>query len=383
MRLVTPFSACLLALAGCGKKASPPAPPPPAVTVAHPLQQQVVDWDEFVGHFEAVSSVDVRPRVTGYLTRIAFRDGQVVHAGDLLFAVDPRPYQALLDQAKANAASAAATLSNAQVELKREQSLSGAGAGSAQDLETRRTALSTAQAGVGAAQAAVRQAALNLSFTRVTAPITGRASDRKFAAGNLVTQDQTVLTTLVSLDPIRFLFTGSEEAYLKYQRENAAGTRPSSRRAPNPVLIQIEGENAYRIRGRMDFVDNTVDPQSGVIRGRAVVPNPGYLLTPGLFGHMRLLGSGAYQALLVPEQAVATDQARQIVYVVGPDGKLATRVVELGQAIGNLRVIRSGIKAEDSIVIDGLTSAKAGAKVRATQGHIDPPPPGTIPQPGQ
>ncbi|MBE7217738.1 MAG: efflux RND transporter periplasmic adaptor subunit [Caulobacteraceae bacterium] len=373
------LAAALFALSACHKKAEPP--PPPLVTVSHPLQREVVDWDDFVGHFEAVDSVDVRPRVSGYLQSIGFRDGEMVHAGQVLFLIDPRPYQAALDQARGQEARAEATLADARVELDRAQKLYAAHATSQQDLQTRQATVGTAQADVIAAQAAVRTAALNLGFTRVTAPLSGRASDRKVAPGNLVAADTTVLTSVVSVDPIRFLFNGSEAAYLKYQRANLAGTRTSSRSAANPVEIRIDGAPGYTVKGRMDFVDNQLDPQSGTIRGRAVAPNPNGLLSPGLFGHMRLLGSGPYRALLIPDAAVQADQARQVVDVVGPDGKVAARVVETAQLVDGLRVISKGLKPDDQVIIDGLGAAKAGTKVRTQDGRITPPDPGASPEP--
>jgi RND family efflux transporter MFP subunit len=351
-----------LALTGCGKKPAP-APPLATVVVAHPMQQQVVDWDDFVGRFEAVDSVDVRPRVSGYLQTIAFHDGDIVRKGQLLFVIDPRPYQAALDNARGQEAHAQATLHNAEVELKRAQGLYAAHAISEQELETRVAAQAQAAADLLAAQGTVKTAALNLSFTRIASPVAGRVSDRRYAVGNLVTQDSTILTNVVTIDPIRFSFEGPESLYLKYDRENEAGTRRSSRVIANPVLIRLQDEASYRWKGRMDFVDNTLDTQSGTIRGRAVVDNPRHFLTPGMFGHLRLLGSGAYTALLVPDQAVATDQTRQIVYVVGADGKVAQRLVTPGALVNGLRIIREGLKPDDFVVVDGLQSAKPGNKV--------------------
>ncbi len=375
---VAAVAALSLGAAGCKKKAEPP--PPPLVTVAHPVQRDVVDWDDFVGHFEAVDSVDVRPRVSGYLQSIGFRDGELVRRGQVLFVIDPRPYQAALDQARGQAARADATLADARVELLRAQRLYEAHATSQQDVQTRQTTVGTAQADVIAARAAVATAALNLGFTRVTAPLDGRVSDRKVAPGNLVTADTTLLTSIVSVDPIRFTFVGSEAAYLKYERANEAGTRVSSRSAPNPVEIRVEGQEGYPVKGRMDFVDNVVDPTSGTIRGRAVASNPGGRLTPGLFGHMRLLGSGPYHALLIPDEAVQADQSRQTVDVMGRDGKVEARVVQPAQLVDGLRVIAHGLKPEDLVIIDGLGSAKAGAKVRTKEGRITAPSPGSSPE---
>ena len=369
-----------IALSGCGAK-KPPPEQPPAVMVASPVMKQIVDWDDYVGHFEAVDNVDIRPRVSGYLQAIRFRDGDFVKKGDLLFEIDPRPYQALADQAKAQVDRARAVRANTAAELARAKALFAAKAISQQELATRQAADEQAKADLGAADAGLRTAALNLSFTKVTAPISGRVSDRRVSPGNLVNADQTVLTTLVDLDPIRFVFTGAENVYLKYQRANENGSRPSSRRSPNPVAIRLQDETDYRWKGRMDFVDNAIDTGSGTIRGRAVVPNPDHFLTPGLFGHLRLLGSGAYQGLVVPDQSVVTDQSRQIVYVVGADGVVGQKVVEPGPLVDGLRVIRSGLTLQDKVVIDGVQRAKPGRKVAARPGQIIAPGPGLAPSP--
>lgn len=370
-------AAALLTLAACGKPA--PGNHPAAVLVAQPLAQKVVDWDDFVGHFEAVEQVDVRPRVSGYLQKAAFRDGAYVRKGQTLFVIDPRPYQAAFDQAKAQTARAAANLANAEGELKRAEGLIAARAISQQELATRQAAAATARADVAAAEAAERTASLNLSFTRVSAPISGRVSDRRFAPGNLVNADQTVLTSIVTMDPIRFVFTGSEQIFLKYSREARSGLRPSSRKAANPVEIRLQDEPTYRWKGRMEFVDNALDLGSGTIRGRAIVKNSKDFLTPGLFGHMRLIGSGAYDALLLPEQAIVSDQTRQLVYVVGADHKVAQREVTTGPVIDGLRVIRSGISAQDTVIIEGASRTKTGAVVSPRPGKIVPPAPGATP----
>jgi RND family efflux transporter MFP subunit len=367
------LSACALlvtaGLAGCGAK-KPPPPPTPAVTVATPLRLNVIDWDDYVGQFVAMDSVDVRPRVTGYLVSVAFRDGDYVAKGQRLFTIDPRPYQATLDQAKGQEARAQATLANARAQAVRGQTLLAAKAISQQAYDALVAAQGQAAADVGSAQATVRAQALNLSFTTVTAPISGRVSDRRVAPGNLVTADSTVLTNIVNLDPIRFAFTGSEALYLKYQRENAAGTRVSSRRTANPVEIRLQDEPVYRWRGHMDFVDNAMDAGSGTIRGRAVVANPTHFLTPGMFGHMRLLGSGSYPALLIPDRAVVTDQERQVVYVVGADGVARMKPVDLGPLTDGLRVVRRGVAPDDRVIIDGVQRAEGGHKVKMVVGRI-------------
>jgi RND family efflux transporter MFP subunit len=364
----------VLALASCAKTDKPPATP--VVTVAQPLVKDVVDWDDFVGRFEAVDQVDVRPRVSGYLTQIGFKDGELVKKGQTLFVIDPRPYQATLDQAKAQVQRAEAAQTNARTALERGKTLLAARAISQEELDTRQAAALQAAADVAAAQATARNAALNLGFTRVTAPLAGRVSDRKVAVGNLVNADNTVLTSVVSTDPIRFTFDGSEQLYLKYQRDNRLGSRKSSRDASNPVLIRLQDENEYRWKGRMDFVDNNLSAGSGTIRGRAVVDNPGSFLTPGMFGHLRLLGSAPYRALLVPDQAVTSDQTSQIVYVLGADGTVRQQTVDPGPVVDGLRVIKSGLKDTDTVIIDGLTRVRPGVKAKGVAGKIvlRPPP---------
>jgi RND family efflux transporter MFP subunit len=330
----------------------------------------VTDWDDYVGQFVAVDSVDIRPRVSGYLIGIGFKDGDLVKKGQVLFLIDPRPYQATLDQAKGQEAHAVAAAQNARTEAARGQTLLAAKAISAQAYDALVATDRQAAADLLAAQASVRTAALNLQFTRVTAPLAGRISDRRVAPGNLVTADTTILTNIVNLNPIRFAFTGSEALYLKYQRLNASGARASSRVNATPVQIRLQDEPTYRWNGRMDFVDNSLDTGSGTIRGRAVVDNPNYFLTPGMFGHMRLMGSGPYRGLLIPDQAITTDQGRQIVYVVGGDDKVSQHVIDPGPLYDGLRVIRSGVAANDRVVIDGLQRAKPGAKVTPRAGHI-------------
>ncbi|QUD88073.1 efflux RND transporter periplasmic adaptor subunit [Phenylobacterium montanum] len=359
-----------LMVSACGGKKNDHGVQPLDVTVANPLSRNVVEWDDFVGQFIAVDSVDVRPRVSGYLQEVAFKDGQTVRKGQLLFVIDPRPYQAALDQAKGQAAHAQAAMANAKTELDRGKKLLDAKAISEQAYDTLVATDRQAQADLVAAEAAVRTAALNLEFTRVTAPLGGRISDRRVAPGNLVAADTTVLTNIVDLNPIRFSFTGSEALYLKYSRANEAGTRTSSRDAANPVEIRLQDEPNYRWKGHMEFVDNALDNSSGTIRGRAVVDNPDGFLTPGMFGHMRLLGSGAYNALLLPDQAVVTDQTRQVIYVVDGGGVVSQRPVELGPLSGGLRVIKSGVGPNDRVIIDGMQRARPGQKVNAKPGSI-------------
>ncbi|CAN5370724.1 efflux RND transporter periplasmic adaptor subunit [soil metagenome] len=375
------LGAVLFGVAACGGKKKPPPPPPPLVMAAHPLQRSIVDWDDYSGRFEAKDSVEVRPRVSGYLVAVRFTDGQMVRKGQPLFQIDPRPYQAVLDQAKANAARAQTTLDNATLEAERYVKLVAARAASQQELATRQAAAAQAKADLAAAQAQARAAALNVGFTSIIAPMAGRISDRRVAPGNLVTADTTVLTTLVTVDPIRFTFEGAEGLYLKYQRLNAEGSRASSRTRPNPVEIKLGDEAEYRWKGRMDFVDNALDTGSGTIRGRAVVANPTGFLTPGMFGHLRLLGSRSYVGQLLPDSAVATDQNRDIVLLVGPDGKVSQRVVKTGPVVDGLRVIREGLKPEDLVIVSGVQRARPGQVVKTKMMQITPPDGGPAPAP--
>lgn len=378
----------MLLVAACGEKQDGGAAgpggfggPPPPVTVARPLVKPIVDWDDYIGRFEAKQSVEVRPRVSGYVSRLAFRDGEFARAGDLLFEIDPRPFQATLNQAKADAQRARASADLARSEFTRTESLLGQNAVSREEFDTAKATLAQAQASLAAAEATVQSRALDVSFTRVTAPISGRLSDRRVDIGAFVTAGTTPMTTVVTLDPIHFVFTGSEAVYLKYQRANQAGTRPSSRVASNPVEIRLADETDYRWRGRMDFVDNAIDQGSGTIRGRAVVANPRGFLTPGMFGHMRLIGSGSYNGMLIPEDAVVTDQTRKVALVVGADNMVSPRVVQLGPLVDGLRVVRSGLKADDRVIIEGVQRARPGSKVMPKDGKIVPPAPGTGPTP--
>jgi len=349
---------------GCAAKK--PAPAAPRVIVSQPLERRVSDWDDYVGQFQAVSTVQVRPRVSGYVESVGFRDGEVVRKGQVLFVIDPRVYQAALDQAKAQQARAQAALQDAKVELKRARALLAARATSQQDLDTRAATEKQAEADLAAGKAAVASAALNLEFTRVTAPISGRASDSRAMPGNLVNQDSTVLTTVVSLDPIRFAFQGPESLFLKNRRQN------QGRRDGALVQIRLEDESDYRWNGRIAFVDNALDPSSGTIRAYAEVANPSLFLTPGMFGHMRMQSSPPREVLLVPDQAVVTDLARQLVYVVEAGGRVGQRVVQLGPLVEGLRVVSSGLSPGDRVIISGVQRAHPGARVAALAGTISP-----------
>ena len=354
-----------LMLAACSAGAEEQAPPPVMpVTVATPIIQNVVDWDDFVGRFEAPQSVEVKPRATGYLQAVHFREGQFVRAGQLLFSIDPRPTQAALAQTQAQLARAQATLANARTELARSRSLAEQQAASREEVEQRQAAVRTAEADVAAARAAIRAQQLNVGFTRVTAPISGVVSERLVDAGNSVTADQTVLTRIVSTNPLHFSFEGSEALLLKYQRQNAGN------RAGTQVRIRLQDETNYVHAGRLDFVDPIINTSAGTVRARAVVPNPSGFLKPGMFGHMRLAASQPYPAMMVPDAAIVTDAARRVVYVVDRSGTVLSRPVELGPLNGNLRVIRSGISPQDRVIINGLQRARPGQKVKPQAGRI-------------
>ena len=353
-----------LAVAACGNAEEAGPPPVMPVTVSQPLAQAVVDWDDYVGQFAAIQNVEVRPRATGFLQSVHFTDGQFVRRGQLLFTVDARPTQAALAQAQAQLARAQATLANARTELARSRTLAAQQAASTEEVEQRQAAVRAGEAEVAAARAAVRAQQLNLGFTRVVAPISGQVSERRVDPGNSVTADQTVLTTIVSTNPLHFTFEGSEALLLKYQRQNAGS------RAGTPVRIRLQDEANYSHAGQLDFVDPVVNPNAGTVRARAIVPNPDGFLKPGMFGHLRLQASQPYRALLVPDTAVVTDAARRVLYLVDKSGTVLARPVELGPLVGNLRVIRSGIGPNDRVIIDGLQRARPGQKVQPKPGRI-------------
>jgi RND family efflux transporter MFP subunit len=351
-------------LAACAKPAPPP-PPAPNVSVAVPIQRDVTDWDDYVGRFEAVQDVEVLPRISGAVQSILFREGVEVHKGQVLFIIDPRPYRAALEQARADLTKAQAVVANNRTELARAQKLIDALAISREEFETKQANLRSGTADVAAARANVDAKALDLSFTTVRSPIDGRVSDKKVSIGTYVANGTTTLTRVVSVNPIRFGFDGAESFYLKYIRQAREGQRGSSRYAPNPLDIQLADESGYRWHGKMQFVDNAIDPGSGTIRAHAIVANPGGFLVPGMFGRARLLGGGSYKALLVPDEAIVTDQTRRFVYVIGRDGKTVQRLVETGPLVEGLRVIREGVAPTDKVVIDGLARLRPAMAVTA------------------
>jgi RND family efflux transporter MFP subunit len=362
-RTTASITAIVAALgAGCSEPISPPEALP-LVEVAIPLSQRVADWDDYSGRFEPVDAVEVRPRVSGAIESVHFEDGQLVRQGQLLFVIDARPYAAELAHARAQVAGARAQLANADAELKRAQALVGNKLISEADAEVRMAAQLGAAAEVAAAEASVQTADLNLSFTRVTAPLAGRASYRRLAPGNIVAADTTVLTTIVTEDPMRFLFDVPESALLKYKREG--GGANASR-----VEIRLQDETEYRWQGRVDFLDNALDRSSGTIRLRAVVDNPDGFISAGMFGQLRLYALEPFDALLVPDQAIVTDQTRQVVYVVDAEGIVRQNVVRPGRLIDGLRTIREGLAPQDRVVISGVQRARPGRRVAVKEGVV-------------
>ena len=347
------------------------APPPPTVTVATPLVRQIAEWDDYSGRFEASKSVEVRPRVSGAIVGVHFTDGAVVQKGQLLFTIDQRPFVAALNEARAAVASARSDLVLAQTDYGRATRLLEVDAVSKSDVDRIRARVQAAQAALAAANARVQSRALDVGFTQVRAPITGRISDRKIDPGNLVQgggsgAEGTLLTTINALDPIYFNFDASEALFLKARRAREAGA------APSDVEIRLQDETDYRWRGRLDFADNSLDTRSGTIRLRAVVTNAGQFLTPGMFGNMRLSTGQATAALLVPDSAVQTDQARKIVLVADNAGNVTPHPVVTGPLIDGLRVIRSGITTADQVVISGTQMVMPGVKVQVRPGKIVP-----------
>jgi multidrug efflux system membrane fusion protein len=358
-------SAFAASLAGCSG-AQNPAPSPPEVMVAPVLHQKIIDWDEYTGRFQAIDTVEVRPRVSGYIDRVLFREGQAVEKGETLIVIDPRPYQADFDRAKANLALAKAQRELATLEADRVHKLKDSGAVSQEELDERVSALHQQDASVAAAQAAFDAAALNLSFTNVTAPVDGHASRAEVTRGNLVTGGNnggTLLTTIVSIDPIYVYFEGDEHAYLRYNELARAGERKSSRDFANPVRVGLANEEDFPHEGHMDFVDNQLNARTGTIRARAILDNKERLFTPGLFARVQLLGSSERDAVLIEERAIGTDQTQNFVLVLGADDKVEYRPVQLGRALKGLRIVNKGLNPGDTIVVNGLQRVRPGMQV--------------------
>jgi RND family efflux transporter MFP subunit len=342
-------------------------PPVPEVNVAKVLEKKIQEWDEYTGKMEAVETVEIRPRVSGYIDKVAFTEGRLVKQGELLFVIDPRPYQAERDRAAAEVKRLKTAVDLAHIERTRVERLRLSGAVSQEELDERDSALAQAEANLAGSQAALESAELNLSFTRVISPIDGRVSRAIVTRGNLVTGGNnggTVLTSVVSMDPIYLYFDGDEQAYLRYNELAREGERQSSRDVANPVMVGLANEDGFPHAGKMDFVDNRVNPQTGTIRARAVLNNPQGFFTPGMFARVQLLGRNNYPALLIVDRAVNTDQNRRYVFVVGDGNKIEYRRVELGRVVEGLRVVRKGLKAGEIIVVDGAERVHPGIVVK-------------------
>ncbi|HZQ11270.1 MAG TPA: efflux RND transporter periplasmic adaptor subunit [Pseudolabrys sp.] len=368
-------------VAACGEdQKQAGAPPPPAVTVAAPVKRTVFDFDEYVGRFTAINSVEVRARVSGYLDGIHFKDGQMVKQGDLLFTIDKRPFQYTLDQARANLQTAKSNLDYTQADLNRGRELVGQHTITEQIFEQRAQAFRNAQASVSGAQAAVQQAELDLQFTELRAPVDGRIGDRRVSVGNLVTGgtsgSTTLLATIVSTDPIYFEFTFDEASFLRYERMAKQGTDIASRGGGGGVAVALKliDENDFAHTGRMNFVDNVIDRATGTIRGRAVLANADGLFTPGMFARVHVPASPPYEGLLVPDAAIGTEQARKFVLTVASDNTVVPKYVTLGQTTkDNLRVIKDGIGPDDRVIVNGLLRARPGQKVTPQEQGQTPP----------
>jgi RND family efflux transporter MFP subunit len=360
------------ALAACGESQSQPqAAAPPQVTIAKPTSRMIAEQDEYVGRFVAVESVEVRARVPGYLEAIHFQDGQMVKAGDLLFTIDRRPFQIALAQAQAGLAQAKATLAFAESDLARAQGLAVGTVITQQTFDQRTQARRIAEASVAAQQAAERQATLDLEFTELRAPVSGRIGDRRVSIGNLVTGgtsgNTSLLATIESIDPVRFEFTLDEASYLRYGQFGAAAAGAAERGSSLPVKLKLLDEQAFSHEGRIDFVDNAVDRSSGTIRARAVLANPDGRFTPGLFARVRMAAAPPKNELLVPDAAIGAEQVRKFVMVVDAENVARPRYVTLGPVVDGLRVVTQGLTPDDDVIINGLMRARPGAKVTPQQ----------------
>jgi RND family efflux transporter MFP subunit len=369
-------------LAACGNNQQQGAPPPPAVTFAKPVKRTIVDQDEYVGRFVAVDSVEIRSRLSGTLEGVHFKDGQVVNRNDLLFTIENRQFRNAVDQARANVLLARSNLTYTTNDLMRAEQLLREKTISEQVYDQRAQAKRNAEASVAAAEAAQRQAELDLEYTEIRAPITGRIGDRRVGPGNIITggTGSPLLAMLVSTDPIRFEFTFDEASFLRYERMSKNGNDPASRGLAVPVKLKLIDEQAFVHEGKMDFVDNVIDRSTGTIRGRAALTNTDSLFLPGMFARAQVPASPPYDALLVPEAAIGTEQVRKFVYVVGDDNAVKQSYVTLGQVIDGMQVVKDGLSPDDRVVVNGLTRVRPGVKVTPQEQGAAPPAPPAAPQ---
>jgi RND family efflux transporter MFP subunit len=361
---------CILLTACQQQQAAAPPPPPPKVTVSQPVLRDVIEWDEYTGRIEAVESVEVRARVSGYLQSVHFTDGAIVKKGALLFVIDPRPYQAELNRAKASLEQAIARYERAQKDFARAQQLIKSRAMSQEEVDTRGADQREAQESVRAARAAVEATQLNVEFTQVRAPISGRISREFVTVGNLInggTADSTLLTRIVSLDPIYCYFDVDERSYLKYSRLWRDGSRSGPREVKIPVNLGLADETGFPHQGHLNFIDNRLDPNTGTMTGRAIFSNSDLTLFPGLFARIRLPSSSQYEALMIPDGAIGTDQTQRFAFVVNDQNTVEYRRVTLGPVINGLRVIRDGLKPEEWVIVNGVQRVRTGAQVDPEQ----------------
>lgn len=370
-----------LILPACKRGQTPAGGPPkgqmPEVTVATPIARRLTDWDEFTGRLTARERVEVRPRVSGYITKVSFKEGTEVKAGDLLFTIDARPYKAIVERAEAVLAQAKTTSDLAAVEAKNANALRQGQAISQEESERRLKSAAGELAAVRGAEAAVRAASLELEFTEVRAPISGRISDARVTEGNLVTggaRDSTLLTTIVALDPIYCEMEVDELSALKYREMHKTGERASALFGQIPAEMALVNQEGWPHKGAIDFVDNQINPATGTIRARAVFPNADRLMSPGFFAKVRIPGSGEYEALLIRDSAVGDDQGSSFVWVIDAEDKAVYRHITLGPLVEGMRVVRSGLKADEKVVVLGLMSVRNGVQVKPTQAEMEPKP---------
>jgi RND family efflux transporter MFP subunit len=361
--------------AGCDSGASPQQQKGPAalptVTASMPVRREIVEWDEYTGRFDSIETVEIRARVSGYLNEVHFKDGQVVNQGDLLFVIDPRPFERTLEQAQAELLQATTRVENANLDVTRGRPLLERRVISEKTFDDRENLVRDAQAAVKVAEAKVKTAELDLSFTRITAALSGRISRNMASVGNWIsaggTASATLLTTIVSQDPIHIYFDVSENNYIKYKRLAERGAGAGAADVGATVEIALPDERGYPHKGTLDFLDNRLDQGTGTLRARAVVNNKSGLFSPGLFARVRVTGSAKYTALLLPEEAIGTDQTNKFVYVVGDDGMVARRNVQLGPTIEGLRVVREGVAANEWLITRGMQRARPGQSVAANR----------------
>jgi len=364
--------ALLLAGAGCDSPQPSQAKAPggeqrPSVSVSQPLQRQVVEWDEYTGRFDAVGTVEVRARVSGYLSTVHFKDGQLVKQGDLLYDIDPRPFELSLEQARAELLQAQTKVDNANLDVVRGKPLLERRIISEKAFDDRENLVREAQAQVKVSEAKVKSAELDLSFARVVSPIAGRISRSMVTAGNWVsaggTSNSTLLTTIVSQDPIHIYFDVSENNYIKYKRLAERGSGAGAADLGATVELALPDEHGFPHAGKLDFLDNRLDQGTGTLRARALVANEAGLFAPGMFARARVTGTPAYAARLLPDEAIGTDQTNKYVYVVADNGVVARRNVQLGPLVDGLRVIREGLADGDWVITKGLHRARPGQSV--------------------